>query len=178
MVNFYVLLELTEDASEEAIRKAYRRLAKQYHPDVNKAPEAQAKFILIHKAYEVLIDYEARKKYDREAGVRSDPYYDYNRWLAEKKAFLEAEELRKKVLFDERREAIQNSKWYYPFLFILYFSTFFLVSFSVLIFIGCAFTIFKFHVLMFLVMMPFICLGAWLLKLTLDEYKKYKALFY
>ena len=66
MSNYYDLLGVTKDASDKEIRQAYRRLARQYHPDVNKNDaEAEDKFKRINEAYTVLSDEESRKKYDR-----------------------------------------------------------------------------------------------------------------
>ncbi len=52
-------------ASEKDIKKAYRKLAREYHPDVNQAPGAEAKFKEIAEAYEVVGDPEKRSKYDQ-----------------------------------------------------------------------------------------------------------------
>jgi curved DNA-binding protein len=63
--SLYTTLELSPGASEAEIKKAYRRLARQYHPDVNKDPKAEEKFKEINAAYEVLSDKEKRAKYDQ-----------------------------------------------------------------------------------------------------------------
>jgi curved DNA-binding protein len=66
MSNYYDLLGVNKDASDKEIRQAYRRLARQYHPDVNKTDEgAEDKFKQVNEAYTVLSDEESRKKYDR-----------------------------------------------------------------------------------------------------------------
>jgi molecular chaperone DnaJ len=61
---YYALLGITRTATEEQIRSAYRKLAHQYHPDVNKDPGAAEKFKQITEAYEVLTDPERRQRYD------------------------------------------------------------------------------------------------------------------
>jgi molecular chaperone DnaJ len=62
---FYALLGVARDATEADIKKAYRKLAMEFHPDRNGAPEAEAKFKEITEAYEVLRDPQKRAMYDR-----------------------------------------------------------------------------------------------------------------
>ena len=62
--DYYQTLGVKRDASQDQIQRAYRKLARQYHPDMNKAPDADAKFKQIGEAYEVLKDPEKRKRYD------------------------------------------------------------------------------------------------------------------
>ena len=71
MSDYYALLGCSRSASETEIKKAYRKLAMEYHPDRNSAPEAEARFKEITEAYEVLRDPEKRAAYDRygKAGV-------------------------------------------------------------------------------------------------------------
>ena len=64
--NYYDILGVSKGASEKDIRQAFRRLARQYHPDVNPGDKtSEQKFKEINEAYEVLSDAENRKKYDR-----------------------------------------------------------------------------------------------------------------
>jgi curved DNA-binding protein len=63
--DYYKVLGVARDASAEDIQKAYRKLARKFHPDVNKDAAAEARFKEIAEAYEVLKDPEKRTKYDR-----------------------------------------------------------------------------------------------------------------
>ena len=69
--DYYEILSVSRDASKEEIKRAYRRLARKYHPDVNKEAGAEERFKEINRAYEVLSEPETRARYDRfgEAGV-------------------------------------------------------------------------------------------------------------
>lgn len=66
--DFYEILGVQRDASQGDIQKAYRKLAKKYHPDLNPDKRAKEKFQEIQRAYEVLNDPETRQKYDRFGG--------------------------------------------------------------------------------------------------------------
>lgn len=62
--DYYEILGVDKKATEAQIKSAYRKLAKKYHPDVDKSPSAQEKFKDINEAYEVLSDKEKRSRYD------------------------------------------------------------------------------------------------------------------
>ncbi|WP_103382023.1 DnaJ C-terminal domain-containing protein [Pseudonocardia dioxanivorans] len=63
--DFYEVLEVPRDAGPDELQQAFRRLARQNHPDVNKDPGAEERFKEINEAYSVLSDPELRKRYDR-----------------------------------------------------------------------------------------------------------------
>ncbi len=63
--DYYQTLDLKKDASQDDIKRAYRKLARKFHPDVNKSPDAEEKFKELGEAYEVLQDPEKRAAYDK-----------------------------------------------------------------------------------------------------------------
>ncbi|MES2306054.1 MAG: molecular chaperone DnaJ [Gemmatimonadota bacterium] len=65
MSDLYVMLEVSREATDDEIKKSYRRLAMVYHPDRNSAPDAEAKFKDISEAYQILSDPDKRAHYDR-----------------------------------------------------------------------------------------------------------------
>ncbi|MBP5698821.1 MAG: DnaJ domain-containing protein [Alphaproteobacteria bacterium] len=70
MENYYDILEVSQNASNSEITRAYRRRAKKYHPDIN--PKTEEKFKQISRAYEVLLDKNKRKKYDETIDVEQE----------------------------------------------------------------------------------------------------------
>ena len=90
--DYYKTLNVSKNASQEDIKKAYRKLAREYHPDVNPDdPNAEEKFKDINEAYQVLSDPEKREKYDRfgsqwkqyqQTGGRAEDF-DWSQWAAQ-----------------------------------------------------------------------------------------------
>ena len=80
MKELYKTLGVSENASEQEIKKAYRKLAKQYHPDKCKTPECEEKFKEINAAHEVLSDKEKRAQYDRmgDAAFGQGGFHQYS----------------------------------------------------------------------------------------------------
>ncbi|MCX7088569.1 MAG: DnaJ domain-containing protein [Methylococcales bacterium] len=63
--DYYKIMDLARDASQDEVKRAYRKLARKYHPDVSKEKDAEAKFKELGEAYEVLKDPEKRAAYDQ-----------------------------------------------------------------------------------------------------------------
>lgn len=109
MDKYFKILQLTENASEEDIRKAYRKLAKEYHPDVNKSKDAHEKFIEISEAYEILLSQRNKhlakeQQYENEASQAAyERFREEIRERARKQAQMRYEE------FVRQHEAFQKS---------------------------------------------------------------------
>ncbi|KAJ3642615.1 hypothetical protein Zmor_025378 [Zophobas morio] len=73
--NPYEILGVHRKATQVEIRKAYKQLAKEWHPDKTKDPSAEERFVSIKQAYELLSDPERRKKYD-DKGITEDDFYN------------------------------------------------------------------------------------------------------
>ncbi len=110
MKDYYAILEINRNCTEPDIRKAYRRLAKQWHPDVNKSPNAHEKFIEISEAYEFLIN----KSQQNKEPQRSRPASDYTKEEYERfhQAVHDRAQQRAKMRYEEfkkQHEAFQKS---------------------------------------------------------------------
>ncbi len=78
MKNYYKILGVSQTATLEAIKRAYREKAKKYHPDVNNKKKSKEQFQLINEAYQVLKNEQKRKIYDSRfvrVQQRHNPYY-------------------------------------------------------------------------------------------------------
>lgn len=79
--SLYETLDISPNASEADIKKAYRKMARQFHPDINKEPGAEEKFKEVNAAYEILSDKEKRAQYDRygDQMFGGQSFHDFSR---------------------------------------------------------------------------------------------------
>lgn len=80
--DYYEILKIDKNATKQEIKSAYRKLAKEYHPDRNKSEDAEDKFKEVQEAYEVLTDEQKRKAYDQYGHAGTQGFggggYDYS----------------------------------------------------------------------------------------------------
>ena len=69
----YEVLGVSKSASADEIKSAYRKLARKYHPDLNKEPGAEEKFKEVQEAYDILSDADKKAKYDQFGYAAFDP---------------------------------------------------------------------------------------------------------
>ena len=81
--NYYEILEVDKNASEEVIEKAYKTLAKKYHPDLQNNSDCQDKMRQINEAYEILSNDFKRREYDEKIKRQSVSIEEYNRIIQE-----------------------------------------------------------------------------------------------
>ena len=76
--DYYETLGVSRDASADELQQAYRKLARRYHPDVNRDPAAEERFKDINEAYQVLRDPAQRQRYDRSSRRPASESFGYD----------------------------------------------------------------------------------------------------
>jgi hypothetical protein len=109
MTNLYHILGLEMGATQDEIKKAFRKLAKQYHPDINSSPEAKEKFEAIYTAYEILSDPNKKRFYDPML-VNDDDDSSIENWREEAKQW--AAEFAEMSYDDFRQQQILVHMWF------------------------------------------------------------------
>ena len=90
MINYYEILGVQENADQESIKRAYRLMAKKFHPDRNKEPDAEEKFKKITEAYENIGDPTKRKEYDNKRNFKDHffgGFSNFDNWNSHKDPF-------------------------------------------------------------------------------------------
>ncbi|MBO0800008.1 MAG: DnaJ domain-containing protein [Blastocatellia bacterium] len=126
MASLYAILGVDRTATQTEIKSAYRRLARKYHPDVNKDPSAAARFAQITDAYHTLIDPERRRDYDRTGRTGSAAAENISpQARAARRAYYQsrADKIVNEWLEREREETRARGKAVYTTV-TLFFSTF------------------------------------------------------
>ena len=176
--SYYEILGVAPNATDEEIRKAYRRKAKQIHPDVNKSKDAHVKFLLLQKAFEALIDKKQPINFKANTGQRTqDPFFAYNEWIRKQKARADYEAYIRYEQFIKKREQFRNSFLYYPTLWFIYIATGFCYLFGAGIIVLCFYLIVKLHLMLLFFLSPFICGGIFFIKWTGDWFRESKKYF-
>lgn len=110
MKDYHAILELDPSCSIEEIKQAYRRLAKKYHPDVNKSPNAHQKFIEISEAYEVLL-HKATANVQQERQTQQEQY-NYDEFIREVREAAQRQARMRYQKFARQHEAFRESGLY------------------------------------------------------------------
>lgn len=132
---YYSILEVEPGADKRDIKRAYWRLAKQWHPDINSSEEAQEKFIRIHQAYEILVNGKPAPQPIEYTSSAADLNEELINWLYYQKKYHEnywaAHQERAAHFarlqyedFKRNNEIFKNSFWYWPAKAFTYFAWF------------------------------------------------------
>lgn len=174
---YYDILGISQGASSDEIRRAFRKKAKQYHPDVNKSADANAHFLLIKKAYEVLISGNTSASHYNTQANHMSSFESYMSWKQKQEEQLKYEARLRYEEFIKRREKFRTSKWYYPSLVFVYLAAIFCYLFAAFVIGICAYFIHKTHFLFIILMLPFISGAIFLIKSTGIWFKETKRYF-
>lgn len=77
MDKYYDILGVSKEATDEEIKKAFKKKAKEFHPDVNKSADAEEKFKEVNNAYQILSNDERRREHENKSKEHNDPDYSY-----------------------------------------------------------------------------------------------------
>jgi hypothetical protein len=121
--DYFKILELEKDAGPDEIKRAYRQLAKKYHPDINKAPDAHEQFIKITEAYEILINQDLHEYYYHRETARDHGFMreQYEKARQEARESARRYARMKYEKFVREQEAFKKSGWHDLILTIRYF---------------------------------------------------------
>lgn len=111
--DYYDILGIDKTASEDTIKRAFRKLAMKYHPDVNKEPDAEAKMKEINEAYSVLSDANKRADYDRfghasNTGYAQNPYQQQGQYSSQQQYYSNFDDLFNAFFAQQQRQQQQR----------------------------------------------------------------------
>jgi curved DNA-binding protein CbpA len=174
--NYYEILEISRTASIPEIKKAYRSKAKLYHPDMNLSSNSSMHFLILRQAYETLMDANKRYLYDLSLISNSEQLLTYSQWKEIEKRKIKEEEEKEYELFLKRKESFQKSKYFIPARILFFIAPTLSYLFSISIILACSWLMWEFHPLVFVVLVPFVCLSIYLMLAIpkwIIELKKY-----
>jgi hypothetical protein len=121
--DYHKILGLNKDAGPDDIKRAYRQLAKKYHPDINKSPDAHDQFIMITEAYEILTNHELHEYYSHRESARDTGFTQaqYEKAREEARESARRYARMKYEKFIREQEAFKKSGWHDLILTIRYF---------------------------------------------------------
>lgn len=109
MKDYHQILELPSDCTIDEIKQAYRRLAKKYHPDINKSPNAHEKFIEISEAYEVLLHQATYRETTQPSSQYQQSQYNYDAFIREVREAAKRQAQMRYQKFARQHEAFRES---------------------------------------------------------------------
>ncbi len=180
MSTYYDILCVPQNATEEEIRKAYRKQALLFHPDRNTSADATARFLMILQAYEVLSDKNKRFLYDHKLGEYSTGVYDipdYETWKAQKAEERKVEEQQERERFERLQKAFREHPYYRFKKSSIYLQSFSGIFLGLLCLFLSFYLVFITHAIVFFVVLPFICAGFLLIYFSYSWLTNKKKLF-
>jgi hypothetical protein len=176
---YYQILGLKIGASEKEIKKAYRARAKSLHPDINKSADANAKFLSLNKAYNILLAHSKGEQIPKNIHSSKENYYTqhYDDWIREKRERQQEEQRIRAEAFELKRRAFRGNPWYYPMLVSIYIAAGSCIITGIAVLFASFYAVYRTHIIMVFAISPVICLGVFLIKSTLDWFKESKRRF-
>lgn len=174
--NYYDILGIPPTASKEEIKKAYKKLAKIYHPDVNSHNNANMHFLMIRQAFETLYDSTSRHVYDQQIQRGGPALLTYEQWKAIEKRRQEEFEAKIHEAFLAKKKAFQASGYVKIAHLTLYVGVFLSYSIAIFIILLTLWLMWYQHWITFFWMLPLVCLAIYLLfgtHLWLKELKRF-----
>jgi len=175
--SYYDILGVSPNATEQEIRRAYRRMAKKFHPDINQSPGADSEFLRIKRAYDILINEGSRASFQQSYRNPMSSYEAYMAWKKRQQEKVEEEARLRYQEFLKSKERFRESPWYYPAFVLIYVAAGLCYLFSASVILLCAYVLHKTHIIVILLMLPFISGAVYFIKRTGTWFKEAKKFF-